>query len=262
MAGTTPITPQQQGDLLRAISEIQSGYIAGERDAQDMANRLLDILLDLTGSQFGFLGELLDPQSPDEPWLRTWAMTDISWDDASRARYKAFGIDGVMEFHSRNNLFARVLDSPDAVISNNPQTDSRAGGAPKGHPHLKSFMGLPMSFGGERVGMAAMANREGGYDEEVAAFLEPLLTTMASMIIAKRQETARLQAEAAVQSSQNRYQLAVAGIGAGIWEWDTVTKTPYWSDRMRTIVGAAQDDPVPTPDSMRNAIHPDDRVQR
>ncbi len=71
--------------LLEAISDVQSIYIGGEESAYASFNRLLAILLDITESGYGFVGEVVGEGDGVNPWLRTWAMTDISWDAQSRA---------------------------------------------------------------------------------------------------------------------------------------------------------------------------------
>ncbi|MBS9962797.1 EAL domain-containing protein [Vibrio alginolyticus] len=70
-------------------------------------------------------------------------MTNISWDHQTRELYEESKADG-LEFHNHHNLLGEVLTTGQAVISNNPQDDSRAGGTPHGHPKLSSFLGLPI----------------------------------------------------------------------------------------------------------------------
>ena len=132
--------------LLEAISEVQAIYIGGDEDAHAFFQRLLDILLDITDSEYGFVGEVVGSGDGVNPWLRTWAMTDISWDDASRARY---GPSGVMEFSNTDLLFASVLKNRKAVIANAGPDDTLDVRLPHGHPPMSAFLGLPMMSGDE-----------------------------------------------------------------------------------------------------------------
>ena len=81
-------------------------------------HRLLAILLDITESGYGFVGEVVGEGDGVNPWLRTWAMTDISWDAQSRALYEQSGQEGVMEFVNTELIFASVLNSHKPVIAN------------------------------------------------------------------------------------------------------------------------------------------------
>ena len=65
--------------LLDAIAEIQSLFI---RDAEPrrVFDSMLDTLLRVTDSAYGFVGELLH-EADGTPSLRTLALTNIAWDD-------------------------------------------------------------------------------------------------------------------------------------------------------------------------------------
>ncbi len=136
---------------------------------------MLESLLELTESEYGFIGEinLAADGSPlmeesymkfrGRPYLKTHAITDISWNDETRAFYAENAPKG-MEFHNLQTLFGAVIVTGEPVIANSPSNDPRRGGLPDGHPPLNAFLGVPFYKNGEMTGMIGVANREGGYD--------------------------------------------------------------------------------------------------
>ena len=182
----------EQNRMLHAVSEAQADFIS-DADPHPTFDRLLTHLLDITDSQYGFIGET--PQDAGgASYLRIYAITDMSWDDASRTLYQNV-VKGGFEFRNPDSLFGHVLTSGKPLLSNAPASDPRRGGLPKGHPQLNSFMGLPLHRGGELVGMVAVANRPGGYDEAQIVHLQPFTTTCAVLIDAYRNNQRRHQAE-------------------------------------------------------------------
>ena len=139
--------------LLNAISRTQALYIAGA-DAHDVFEHMLTALLEMTGSEYGFIGEVLRDQD-GIPYLRTQAITNIAWSDETRAFYAAHAPQG-MEFRNLTTLFGAVMTTAQPVIANDPSRDSRGHGVPPGHPSLNAFMGLPFFRGDELVGMVGV----------------------------------------------------------------------------------------------------------
>ncbi|MGE5656973.1 MAG: PAS domain-containing protein [Actinomycetota bacterium] len=66
------------------------------------------------------------------------------------------------------------------------------------------------------------------------------------------------QAEAALQQSEERLQLALKGAKQGIWDWDLHTQQLTWDDRCKELFGLPSDFPV-TYEWHINALHPEDR---
>ena len=241
--------------LLEAISEVQAIYIGGDEDAHAFFQRLLDILLDITNSEYGFVGEVVGTGDGVNPWLHTWAMTDISWDEDSRARY---GASGFMEFTSTELLFASILKDNQAVIANAGPGETLNVRLPHGHPPMSSFLGLPMMSGDELLGVAGVANRAGGYDTDFPDFLKTLTNTMGAFIKARRSEDAARSAQRRLEHSETRYALAIRGTGAGVWEWNADDQTQYWSPRLKSILGFAPDYKPPTSRLGEDFVHPED----
>ena len=242
--------------LLEAISDVQAIYIGGEESAYASFDRLLGILLDITDSGYGFVGEVVGTGDGINPWLRTWAMTDISWDEASRALYQQSGQKGVMEFTNTELIFASVLQTHKPVIANGPGLKVRL---PSGHPAMHAFMALPMMSGDELLGIAGVANREGGYDAELAEFLTPLTNTIGAFIKARRLDEAAKGTQARLEHSESRYALAIEGTGAGVWEWNADEETLYWSKRLLDLIGLPETYQPQTSKAGLDFMHPGDR---
>lgn len=183
--------------FLGALARAQSRFIA-ESDPRTTFNELLDILLELTGSEYGFIGEVLRT-GEGKPYLRTHAITNIAWNEETQAFYARYAATG-LEFHSIDTLFGAVLVTGETVIANDPANDPRGAGTPPGHPPLLSFLGLPFLFAGVMVGMVGIANRPGGYDAAVVQYLEPFRTTCASLVAAFRNQRRRQEAEAELRT--------------------------------------------------------------
>ncbi|WP_404463324.1 EAL domain-containing protein [Vreelandella aquamarina] len=169
----------RQQALEQAIMRAQASFIDGQGDTKAL-NPLLEDLLALTSSEYGFIGEVLinDAQAP---YLVAHAITDITWDQASKQFYDQNAPDGMI-FSNLDTLFGHVMRHEEVVISNTPATDSRRGGLPPGHPPLNAFLGVPIHSHGQCIGMIGLANRPNGYDDALVDFLAPLLGSIGQFI--------------------------------------------------------------------------------
>ncbi|WP_169977137.1 PAS domain S-box protein [Tautonia rosea] len=190
---------KESNGLLESIRRILSRYIASDWQSNDVFAETLETILEFSGSQYGFIGEVLSDGS--QPYLKTHAITDISWDEDSRRFFQEHAPNG-LEFRNLKSLFGRVITEGLPVISNEPDKDPRRGGLPPGHPALESFLGLPVLRAGELVGMIGIANRPGGYDETLVERLQPLVSTYAGLIEAYRVDLRRRRAEASLRLTQ------------------------------------------------------------
>jgi len=210
----------RQHRLLQAISRAQALFIASA-PPRAAFEALLQEMLALTESGFGVVGQVEIPPG-GSPCLRVHAITDISWDEASRARYAQVADQG-MVFDNPRTLVGATLLSGEPLISNQPATDPRAGGLPAGHPALTAFLGLPIHAAGELVAMVGVANRPGGYSGADVQFLQPLLNSVGQLEMARRAEIARrdvesrlAQASAQLEEKTQLLELTLASVSQGI----------------------------------------------
>lgn len=189
-------TLTQQFSLADAVARAQSNFIANA-EATGAFESLLADLLQLAESEYGFIGEVLHDEG-GAPYLRTHAITNIAWDASTREFYEK-NVSGGLEFHNLKTLFGAAMVTGEPVIANAPAIDARRGGLPPGHPAMTAFLGLPIRVAGQLVAMAGVANRQGGYDQALVDWLQPMLGTIGQMVEARRAALARQAAEKALR---------------------------------------------------------------
>lgn len=186
----------RQHRLTDMIARAQLRFIR-EAERRRAFDGLLDDLLTLTTSEYGFIGEVLHG-ADGAPYLETYAITDVAWDEESRAFYAAGAPEG-MDLVALNTLFGAAMVTARPVFANDLQGDPRRGGLPPAHPRLDAFLGIPILHGGEPVAMIGLANRPGGYDEGTVEFLQPLLITLGQLVVAARVQERHRQDQRALE---------------------------------------------------------------
>jgi diguanylate cyclase (GGDEF)-like protein len=193
--------------MLAAIGRIQAQLLT-RKDAQAAFDALLDELLRVSGSALGFIGEARHDEQ-GAPWLRIHTISDVAWDEASRALIRGQS-GGGMEFRRLDTLIGAVLRTARVAIANDPAGDPRSGGLPEGHPKIASFLGIPFMHRDQLIGVVGLANRPGGYTQDVADLLQPMVDTVRTVVVAYRAERSRARAEAAVVRLNRRLEATVA----------------------------------------------------
>ncbi|MFN5325046.1 MAG: GAF domain-containing protein, partial [Bacteroidota bacterium] len=179
----------QSQDLLQALSDINREFIDPQSNKRSLFRKMLENVLSVTNSEYGFIGEIFTRDGA--PVLKTYAITDISWNEETAALYKKYESQG-MEFTNLNTLFGYTMRTGEVVISNDPANDPHRGGLPKGHPALNHYLGIPVKDKSNvMIGMIGIANKPGGYTEEDLKFLEPMISLTAAFISAVKANEAK-----------------------------------------------------------------------
>lgn len=210
---------QREEELLRshqmldAIATIQSLYIR-DTSPRELFNEMLETLLRVTSSQYGFVGKVLS-SADGQPYILAHAITDIAWNEETRALYSSPEESG-FEFRNLETLFGATLTTGQPVISNEPASDSLSGDLPPGHPAIDTYLGLPLYSGKIMVGVIGLANRAGGYDAAMIEYLNPLSRTCGQLIQACRNDRERKQALSSLRESETRYKTVLETVVDGI----------------------------------------------
>jgi signal transduction histidine kinase len=141
--------------------------IAMLHELPPVLDRALAYCLDLTDSEFGFVG-LLDStkQMMEVAAIKGFEPSDPRFYD----RFRMIPI--------RPNLFGVVIREGNSVMSDDVLTDPRRVGQPYGHPPVRTYLGVPLRVGDDIIGMIGVANRAAGYSDDN----ERLLSTLANQV--------------------------------------------------------------------------------
>ncbi|MGK0358053.1 MAG: PAS domain S-box-containing protein [Bradymonadia bacterium] len=235
------MTVTRERRLLDMLHKVQAEFLFDD-DRGRAFDGLLRHVLDATGSEYGFIAEVL--HAPDgAPYLKTHAITNIAWNEETRRLYaKSFAAG--LEFRNLDTLFGQVMTTQQVVIANDPASDPRRGGLPKGHPPLDAFLGIPFHAGPEMVGMVGVANRVGGYDAAVVNDCDPLLATCASLVIRHRAEQRRLTAEALLTDSEARLKAVLAESLDAVVSMTSDGRVDGWNPRAEAMFGWTEEEVI------------------
>ena len=205
IASAAPCSPTRQYQkLLGAIASVQFAF-ADDQPARRVFDILLEALLDVSESEYGFIGEIDEDEGG--LFLRTYAITNIAWNDETRAFYDENAPNGI-EFRNLNTLFGHTIRTGEPVVTSNPDAHKSSAGRPAGHPRLDTYLGLPLKHGDSLVGMVGLANREGGYTDGLIDFIAPLIGTCSNLI--RRFQVTRERDEAYAVLERRTKELASA----------------------------------------------------
>ncbi len=156
---------QRQSTLVVAINLVLREALESETDA-DIARTCLRMAEEITGSSFGFIGEVNEAGRLD-----TIAVSDPGW---KVCRIPESNSPSLIKHMEIRGIWGSVLKGEQSLIINDPASHPDSVGVPDGHPSLTSFMGVPLKRSGKTFGLIALANKEGGYDPSDVADVEAL----------------------------------------------------------------------------------------
>ncbi|HYM34232.1 MAG TPA: response regulator, partial [Steroidobacteraceae bacterium] len=204
---------QRQHELSTAVARAQDRFI---RDSDPLAvfAELLSDTLALTQSDYGLIAEWNDHSNHDED-LKAIAVLDRSWDTATRAGYRE-RIAAGLQLKGSRTFFSSALSSGNAIVLNNLTLVASRTGLPGGQATLRNLVAVPLSISGQRLGLVVIANRNNGYDQALMDYLQPLLATIAQILLAVHGDQQRRQAEKSVQESAERTRALIDNVVDGI----------------------------------------------
>ena len=252
-AGQLGQRARRQVRMLSALVELQRDFLV-EGAGHTVFERMVEHLVELSGSEYGFIGEVLS-DADGAPFLRLHGLSDIAWDARTRALFERVR-DGGFEFHNLDTLFGAVVRGGEPIIANQPTHDTRSGGLPPGHPPLRCFLGLPLKQRAQLLGVVGLANAPGGYDALLVEDLAPMMATCTSMIVALRLQNERNAVQRALRDSETHFRNLANSGSALIWTSGTDALCNYFNEPWLRFTGRTM------AQELRNGwtegVHPDD----
>lgn len=159
---------EQKRDLLAMLKDLQSDFFL-EEDLKNAFDNLLAQLLKLTNSSIGFVGEVLLIDNKYSLEIHAFSVENASYRDS-------------ITKEDLNSLSNYIIDAENYVIANKA-TDLEAATVVLSDSTLfNNFLGIPVTYHYEIVGVIGIANRKGGYDDELVHLLSPFLSTYGSIL--------------------------------------------------------------------------------
>ena len=129
----------------------------------EIASLVLDKAKQLTDSPFGFVGYL----DPETDHLISLTLTEDIWDVCQ--------VPGkTVVFEEPRGLWGWALQHRAPLLTNRPSDDPRSCGTPPGHIPIERLLAVPAIFGGDLVGLVALANAAHDYGDRDLALVERL----------------------------------------------------------------------------------------
>ncbi len=127
-------------------------------------------------------------------------------------------------------LWGVVLNTGAPLLCDAPAAHPASRGAPKGHIGLESYLAAPAKLGGEILGMIALANKDGGFDQDDLRTLESIAQLYALAL-------KRLADEAALRSSEDRFRRLAENSPDMVWRTDGRGTVLYSNPRTEALLG-------------------------
>ncbi len=182
----------RQSALLEAINAVFQETLTCQTE-QDVARVCLAKAEELTGSKFGFIGEINRNDRFD-----TLALSSPGWEACHLDRSAAATVIKDMVIRG---IWGTVLKQQRSRIINDPDSCPHRVGVPEGHPPIRAFLGVPLRDGGKVVGMIALANKEAGYGQADLEQIETLSVAFMEALNRKRAQSALQEARKAAEDA-------------------------------------------------------------
>ncbi|MCJ7663974.1 MAG: PAS domain S-box protein, partial [Desulfobacterales bacterium] len=230
----------RQGAVLDGISKVFRQALICKTE-EELSSKSLTVAEELTGSKFGWIGEI-----NQEGRLDAIALSDPGWNECRMSKSDAVIMIKDMEIRG---IWGEVLKDEQSLIVNDPLSHPDSVGTPEGHPPITVFLGVPLKQAGKTFGMIALANKESGYDLPDQEAVETLSVAIAEALKHKR-------AEEALRESEEKYRILVENANeAIIVAQDGMFK--FINPKAMEITGYSKEELTSRP--FVEFIHPDDR---
>lgn len=211
----------RQAKVLEAINRVLTETIICQSE-EEVASTCLTVAEELTGSRFGFIGELNKDNRLD-----TIALSNPGWQACRLPQSQTPVMIRNMEIRG---IWGRVIKDGEPLLVNDPASHPDRVGTPKGHPRLTSFLGVPLQQDGKTIGLISLANKEGGYGRND-------LENITSLSISFLEALQRKRTEQTLQESEERFHAIADTAKDAIIMINSEGCISYWNLAAQDIFG-------------------------
>lgn len=163
--------------VIDSINQVFQESLTTETE-NELVMKCLEVAEELTGSEFGFLGEINKKGRLDDR-----ALSPPGW-----SKCKTENASELLKDMEIVSYWGRTIKESKSQVINDPGSDPDRRGLPDGHPPINSFLGVPLKKGEKTIGMIALANKKGGYSHEDKTNIETLSVAFVEVLLRKKAE--------------------------------------------------------------------------
>jgi PAS domain S-box-containing protein len=215
----------RKNKIFKAINKVFQEALTCKTE-EELGKMCLSVAEELSGSKFGFIGELNENGLFD-----TIAISNPGWDECrmavldARTYIKSMPVRGVDRATMLDGI-SRIVNGENAIAAHPDHV-----GTPNGHPKLTAFLGVPLKHEGKTIGMIGLGNKDGGYTIEDQENIEDLSVAIIEALRSKR-------AEKRLRDSEERFRLLVDGVcDYAIFMLDAKGYVASWNETAKRING-------------------------
>ena len=216
---------QQQNSISQGINKVFREAILC-KNPEEVALACLSVAEELTGSKFGFIGEVNQRGCFD-----TIALSDPGWEECQMPESNAAEMISDMEIRG---IWGRVIKDGKSLIVNDPGSHPDSVGTPGNHPVVSKFLGVPLKQADRCIGMIALANKKSGYSSDDQESIEALSVAFTEALHRKR-------SEAALGESEEKYRSLVESTEDIIYLVDPDLRYLFANEKYRLRLGLPMD---------------------
>ena len=169
----------RQSAILDGVNRVIRGALtSGGEDG--IAGTCLSMAEKLTGSGFGFIGEIDASGRFD-----ITSLSDHGWTAMKMPLEEA---DLLIADLKAQGVWDRMLASKTPLIVNQLESIPDRGNTPEGRPPLTSFLGVPLKKSSRTIGMMGVANKPTGYEESDQEAVQALASAFTEALYRRRAE--------------------------------------------------------------------------
>ncbi|MCP4167279.1 MAG: PAS domain-containing protein [Chloroflexi bacterium] len=231
-----------------------SQLLAAETNLDQLCTQMMDLVMTNSGAERAVL--LL---KQEDEWF-VQARKDLTTDEHTALFHQPFDPTDRETELIPESVFNYCQRTQDVLVLGDAQLDHRFAEDRLIKNTTQSIACLPALGQGKLRAMLYLENNQTAdvFTPENAELLKHLSSQFAisvenALLYDSLEKTVR-----ELQVSQERYQLAVAGSTAALWDWDISSDTVYYSDRFTEVLEYSPGEFSDSADEFWNRLHPDD----
>lgn len=224
---------QYNARLYELVLHVQEHFIS-QQSSQPVLRKVLNGLLDITDSSFGFIAESFVDEDHGKA-LKTLVANNIRWN--SDDEVDPYG--GGLRIGPFTGLYSTVLSSREVLLCNHPREYQCDHPLPEGHPPVSTLAILPLLCSEQMMGVLVLGNRKGGYQELMLTHIQVLLRAMANYLV-----TTNTNKE--LKESESRFRAVLDTAVDGIIRIDARGRVRGFNGAAERIFGYSQEEMLGT----------------